>query len=52
VPPVCDETDYFQECMVCTEKYRQSECIVWNDDYAPHVDYACTYCEGRIFGED
>lgn len=49
---LCGETDLFRDCAVCTETYRQSECIVWNDDHPGEVDYACTYCEENIFGGD
>ena len=48
----CGEIDLYRECMVCTETYRDSECLVWNDDDPSHPDHACRYCETRIFGKD
>jgi hypothetical protein len=48
----CGESEPLRECVICTETYRDSECSVWNDDHPGPIDYACTYCEDRIFGED
>jgi len=45
---LCGESDPIIECVVCTETYRMSECQIWNDDHAPHIDYACDYCADRI----
>lgn len=48
----CSEVEPLRECVICSETYRDTECTVWNDEHEGEPDYACTYCQDRIFGED
>lgn len=45
---LCEDADELTDCCVCGIEMRASEGSVWNDDHAPHTDYICYGCEGRI----
>jgi formate dehydrogenase maturation protein FdhE len=45
---LCRESDAVVECCICGDRQRVSNSVVWNDEHAPHIDYACEACNDRI----
>lgn len=43
----CGEETEEKECCVCGGNMPESDAIVWNSDYFPHIDYICTGCYDR-----
>jgi regulator of protease activity HflC (stomatin/prohibitin superfamily)/DNA-directed RNA polymerase subunit RPC12/RpoP len=46
----CEDEEAVHECVICGEYYPEGEMSVWNDERET-TDYACEYCEARIFGD-